>query len=63
MKLTIYPPRFWDFDGRKLVVRTVNTAAGGGGRGAGGSIAGYRGSAADTPSGGTSRGAAGTVQP
>jgi hypothetical protein len=24
MKLVIYPPRCWDFDGRKLVVRTVN---------------------------------------
>jgi hypothetical protein len=28
MKLVTYPPRFWDFDGRKLVVRTVNTGAG-----------------------------------
>jgi predicted esterase YcpF (UPF0227 family) len=24
MKLVIYPPRFRDFDGRKLVVRTIN---------------------------------------
>jgi hypothetical protein len=24
MKLVIYPPRFWDFDGRKIVVRTIN---------------------------------------
>jgi hypothetical protein len=24
MKLVIYPPRFRDFDGRKLFVRTVN---------------------------------------
>jgi hypothetical protein len=24
MKHVIYPHRFWDFDGRKLVVRTIN---------------------------------------